>query len=266
MAEISVRYNSQCLNRPVRFGLYIPNDPPSASPWDKPRTQREELPLRTLVILHGYSEGAHCWVPERLAKRYNAAVAVPEGENSFWIDGISTGHRFGTMIGEELIGYLRSTFGLAKRREDTAVLGYSMGGFGALRAGLKYPEVFGAVGAMSSALIQRHVSEMTEGSGYAVANYEYYRECFGEPGQLLGGDNDPEALADRLLAEGRELPRIYMCCGTEDFLLENNREFHRFLEKRGAEHEYHESEGGHEKRFWDEYTGRILEWIFGEDK
>ena len=54
-----------------------------------------------------------------------------------------------------------------------------------------------------------------------------------------------------------------MCCGTEDFLLENNRELHRFLESEGIPHEYHESKGNHDMVFWHEYIAKIVEWMFG---
>ena len=138
-----------------------------------------------------------------------------------------------------------------------------MGGFGALHTALTYPRRFGKAGAMSSALIVHEVAGMTEGTGNGVANYEYYRECFGEPSKLLGSDNDPEALIDRLLADGEKLPEIYMCCGTEDFLLDNNRQFHRFLESRGVAHVYKESAGGHDMLFWSEYTEKIADWMFG---
>ena len=54
-----------------------------------------------------------------------------------------------------------------------------------------------------------------------------------------------------------------MCCGTEDFLLENNRQLHRFLESEGIAHEYHESAGNHDMVFWHEYIAKIVEWMFG---
>ncbi len=54
-----------------------------------------------------------------------------------------------------------------------------------------------------------------------------------------------------------------MCCGTEDFLLENNRGFHSFLSDRKVAHQYVESKGGHDMIFWNEYTEKILEWMFG---
>ena len=76
-------------------------------------------------------------------------------------------------------------------------------------------------------------------------------------------DANPEVLVDRLKASGRALPEIYMCCGTEDFLLEPNRSFHRFLTDREVPHIYKESSGGHDGVFWGEYTPKIMEWMFG---
>ncbi|MBR4554272.1 MAG: esterase [Ruminococcus sp.] len=262
MAYITVRYFSNCLRRQTAFEVFLPNDPRTDQPWE-PEKKADRGPMKTLFVLHGFSGSAWNWVPEHLADKYNIAVVAPNGENGFWLDGLSTGHRFGTLIGEEMPDYLKKTFGLANSAEDTCVLGLSMGGFGALHTGLAYPERFGKVGAMSSALIVHEVAGMKEGSGNGIANYEYYRECFGEPANVLESDSNPETLADKLLAEGKKLPDIYMSCGTEDFLLEQNREFHRFLESRGIAHEYIESEGTHDMRFWGEYTEKILAWMFG---
>lgn len=263
MADITVRYFSGCLKRRNTFGLYLPNDFQNDSPWEQQDRDGAPRRMKTLFLLHGYSSNAWNWVPEQLCREYGIAVVTPEGENGFWLDGLSTGHKYCTMLGEEMISYLRSTFGLAKSREDTCLLGFSMGGFGALHTGLAYPEVFGRIGAMSSALIVHEVAGMTPGSGNGIANYEYYRECFGEPSAVLESTANPEFLADRLLAEGRRLPEIYMCCGTEDFLLENNRQFHRFLESRSIPHEYRESPGTHDMPFWNEYTEKIIRWMFG---
>ena len=120
------------------------------------------------------------------------------GENSFWLDGLSTGHKYCTFISAELPDYLKKTFGLANDASDTCVMGLSMGGFGALHTALIRPERFGKAAALSSALIVREVAGMEPGSDNGHANYEYYRECFGEPSKVLGSDADPEALADRL--------------------------------------------------------------------
>ncbi|UKI16866.1 MAG: hypothetical protein L6V87_03120 [Ruminococcus sp.] len=72
----------------------------------------------------------------------------------------------------------------------------------------------------------------------------------------------PEVLAERLHKSGR-LPEIFMACGTEDFLLAENRQFHSFLDSIGAKHIYLESKGGHDMTFWNEYAIKFGEMMFG---
>ena len=85
-----------------------------------------------------------------------------------------------------------------------------MGGFGALHTAFAYPETFGKVAALSSALIVHEVAGMSEGQGNATANYEYYRECFGETSEVLNSRNNPEFLIDELQREGKNIPDIFM--------------------------------------------------------
>ena len=262
MATLNVKYYSDCLRRQAEFEMFIPNDMRSDAPWEDHKHIKSERPLKTLFLLHGYSGDPNNWIPVSLCYKYNIAVVMPRGENGFWTDGISTGHQYGRLIGEELPEYIRNTFGLAKSSEDTYIMGLSMGGYGALRNGLAYPDVFGKIGAMSAALIVHDVAKMSEGNGNAVANFEYYRECFGLPEKVIGSANNPETLVDKLIAENKKFPDIYMSCGAEDFLLKNNRVFHDFLNSRNVPHEYVESKGKHDMTFWSEYTQKILEWMF----
>ena len=244
--------------------MYLPND------------VREDLPMlsangneyskkhtRTLFLLHGYTGDAGNWIPEELAEKYNFAIVIPTGENSFWLDGISTGHQFCKFLGEELLGYVRSTFGLATNKDETFICGMSMGGFGAIHTALYYPEVFGKAVGLSSALIVHEVAGMTEGGGNSIANYEYYRECFGDPAKVIESDNNPETLVKKLKAEGRPIPQILMSCGTEDFLLESNRQFHNFLDAEGVPHIYEEDTGTHDMVFWNKYVQKFIPLIFG---
>ena len=73
---------------------------------------------------------------------------------------------------------------------------------------------------------------------------------------------NPEVLARNLKAAGAKIPEIFMACGTEDFLIENNREMHRFLENEGIGHLYFESKGIHDMVFWREYITKGVEWMF----
>ncbi len=263
MANLSIEFFSNALCRNVTFRMYLPNDMRlDNGGTENPRGKRE---LKTLFILHGYSGSSESWWLEELAAQYGVALVMPNGENGFWLDGASTGHKFGTFVGAELVDYVRNTFGLAKTPEETAICGLSMGGFGALHTAFAYPERFGKVGAMSSALIVHDIAGMKEGEDNGIANYAYYRECFGDLETVEERDSNPEVQVRRLKEQGSAVPEIYLCCGTEDFLLENNRSFHRFLEELSVEHIYLESSGGHDWGFWGAYAGRLFRWMFAPD-
>lgn len=182
MANLTIEYFSNCLHRPVQFKMLIPGDMNES--WT-PEQKRKDKRMKTLFLLHGYTGTAGNWVPEYLCTLYNFAIVMPSGENSFWVDGISTGHRFGTFLTVELVEYVRKTFGLAMCAEETYIMGLSMGGYGALRAALACPDTFSKVIGLSPAIIVKEISNMKPGGGNPVANYEYYRECFGDPEQIL---------------------------------------------------------------------------------
>lgn len=256
MAHFTVRFFSESLVRRTTFEMIIPND-------IRGKASENRGKMKTLFLLHGYTGDAWNWVPEYLAEKYNFAIVLPSGENAFWLDGISTGHKFGTFIGEELVSYIRRTFGLAVSAEETYIMGLSMGGFGALHTALAYPDTFGKTAALSSALIVHGIAGMKPGDKNDIANYEYYRECFGDLDKVLESENNPEVLVKKLKEQGRKLPEIFMACGTEDFLLEDNRRFHNFLNENDIPHTYMESAGGHDMKFWDEYAVKFSEMMFG---
>jgi len=256
MAYYRIEYYSNALRRTTSFEMLIPNDLRKEAPAPK-------TPMRTLFLLHGYTGKAGNWVPEELAQQYNFAIVMPTAENSFYLNGAATGCAYQSMLGEELVDYVRKTFGLAQGKEDTCIAGMSMGGFGALHTALAYPDRFGKAGALSSALIVHGIAGMKPGEDNGVANYAYYRQCFGDLEKVEDSDNNPETLVKKLKARGEALPEIYMCCGTEDFLLEPNREMHRFLLDQQVPHEYHEGPGRHDMKFWSEHIVKVVEWMFG---
>jgi S-formylglutathione hydrolase FrmB len=165
----------------------------------------------------------------------------------------------------ELVEYIRKTFDLCHAKEDTFISGLSMGGFGALRTGLAYPDTFGKITALSSALIVHEISGMKPGENYEIANYYYYRNCFGDLENLIESDNNPETLVKKLIQQKKDVPKIYMACGTEDFLLAGNRRFYNFLVEHNVNVNYIESGGGHDMSFWDEYFAKSFEWMAGND-
>ena len=260
MAKFLVEFYSDSLRRSTTFQVLIPNDIPAGA--SRKETAYSRRPMKTLFLLHGYTGKSGNWVPEDLPGKYNFAVVMPSAENSFYLDGPATGHAFDRFVGVELVDYVRKTFGLARSPEDTYIAGMSMGGFGAIHLAMAHPDRFGKAGALSSALIVHEIARMKPGESNAVANYEYYRSCFGDLETAETRDVNPEVLIRRLRDAGAKIPDLYLCCGTEDFLIEPNRAFHRFLLEEKIPHEYFESPGEHNMVFWSEYIVKIVRWMF----
>jgi S-formylglutathione hydrolase FrmB len=191
---------------------------------------------------------------------------MPSGENSFYLNDEIRAALYEDFICIELPAFCRRFFPLSDKKEDTTVAGLSMGGFGALHSGLAHPETFGNIIALSSALITDEVSRMKEGQGNAIAPYSYYHHTFGPPEQILGSHQDPKALARELAEKKGTIPNIYMACGTEDFLIRENRDFHRYLQNLGILHEYEEGPGIHDWIFWYAYLAKALVWLDGLGK
>ena len=259
MAYYRIEYFSNCLRRMTSFEMLIPNDYRLDIGQKAP-----ERPMRTLFLLHGYTGKAGNWVPEDLPMKYNFAIVMPTAENSFYLNGSATGSAYQSLVGEEPVDYVRRTFGLAKSAEDTYIAGLSMGGFGALHTALAYPDRFGKAGCLSSAFIVHGIAKMKPGDDNGMSNYDYYRSCFGDLDKVEASDANPETLVKKLKAAGKKIPDLYLCCGTEDFLIEPNRAMHAFLEAEGVPHIYREGKGIHDMVFWSEWIAKIVEWMFAE--
>lgn len=261
MAIIDVNFFSNTLMRQVTYKAIVPTDKP-VMPGEKP----EELkPFKTLYLLHGIMGNYNDWVTHtrvtKLAAEKGVAVVMPSGDNSFYVDQQSACNNYGEYIGRELVEETRKLFPLSHKREDTFIGGLSMGGYGAVRNGLKYYNTFGAVVGLSSAFILDHAVNSTEESHWPFGRRSYYEHVFGDISKLIGSDKDPKALVKRIKEDKGSFPRIYLACGTEDFLIESNRQFRDFLVSEGVEHTYVESKGVHDWKFWDEYIEKALDWL-----
>ena len=129
-----------------------------------------------------------------------------------------------------------------------------MGGFGALRNGLKYHDTFGAVICLSGAL---HVLENPEES--RADSFAHEEGYFGNLVEAAKSDKKPGCSYRAVKGSTEKRIRLSMCrpysrrAGTEDELLEVNRLYHKRMEESGMDIVYYESKGGHEWDFWDEW-------------
>lgn len=260
MAFLQVNFFSKALKRLVTFNALVPIDT-----LEIPGQAVEPKGImKSLYLLHGYSGNHTDWVCgskiQELSLMHNIAVFMPSGENNFYLDDVDMGALYSDFIGNELVEFTRKMFPISDKREDTFIGGLSMGGYGAIRNGLKYSYNFRRIIALSSALITQNIAGIPVDFKDPIADYKYYRRVFGDLNELLGSDKDPEALIINLKKEESKIPQIYMACGTEDFLLKENRSYHDFLTKENIEHTYVEGPGVHDWNFWNEYIEKAILW------
>lgn len=260
MAFLQVNFFSKALKRLVTFNALVPIDT-----FEIPGKEKiDRGPMKSIYLLHGYSGNHMDWVSgskiQELSLIHNVAVFMPSGENNFYIDDVDKGALYAEYVGNELVEFTRKMFPISDKREDTFIGGLSMGGYGAIRNGLKYSHNFSRIIALSSALITHNIAGIPVDYKDPIADYKYYRSVFGDLNELLGSDKDPEALITNLKKENAVIPEIYMACGTEDFLLEENRSYHDFLTSEAVEHTYVEGPGIHDWSFWNEYIEKAILW------
>lgn len=267
MSNILVNFRPKSLDIAGRFQLFLAD---YALEWEVKGNPHYNRPPKTLIILHGFAGDETEWTnqgrAEMLCRLYNLNVVLPNGYTTFYLDRPDKGHNFCTYVGQDLIEYLRKTFHIAMTREDTILAGESMGGFGALHTAFAFPQNFGHIIALSSGLIHHEVSQMRpETGGNAISNYEYYEATFGDPKKLLESDNNPEVLVKRMLANNQPVPSIFMACGTEDFLLPTNLDFHKFLQEQGIDAEMFVGEGSrHDFTFWNAMMDKALPKVLND--
>ena len=218
-------------------------------------------PDKLLYLLHGLSDDASIWMRrtsvERYAERRNIAVVMPDGGRGFYTDAVS-GERYWSYISEELPALMHGIFKLPERRKDTFAAGLSMGGYGALKLGLRCPGRFAAVGALSAVTDVKYRLRAADTEAWRTE----LRRIFGGGSRLAADGNDLFALAGDATGSGKRLPKIISFCGTEDRLLRDNRKFAAHLRRLNYPEFYaYERPGAHTWEFWDAHITEVLDFF-----
>ncbi len=210
---------------------------------------------KTVYILHGYSGNPNRTVQEDIpdlvqkAKTFQTIYILPNGNfNSWYVDSpIDPGSQYTTFIAVELVNYIDQHYPTLQHRSARGILGWSMGGYGALHIGIAYPQTFSIVGSSCGAIDFDRF-----GKGYKGYQVD---KVLGDLKDL----NDSERIysnEDRMMQNKQH----YMIdCGTQDQqMLEMNRTFHNHLTDKNIEHLYIESKGGHDTAYWSKSLSQQL--------
>ncbi|MBO5821490.1 MAG: esterase family protein [Lentisphaeria bacterium] len=252
MAFINCTFNSALLRKSVALNAVIPQKPSGAAPEK----------YRTLFLFHGLSDDYSAWCRytsiERYAREYNIAVIMPDGGRSFYTDA-ANGFPYWSFISEELPEFVSSMFPLSLERKDCFAAGLSMGGYGALKLGLRCPERFSAVAGLSPVVDLEARFSAPESAPWRPE----LENIFVSPEEAGRTGNDLFTLAENAVKSSAPLPKMLSICGTEDFMIEDNRKFNSFMKKINyPEFHSYEYPGSHNWNFWDKYIQTALAFFF----
>lgn len=251
MSYLNCRFTSEVLGFQTQMTVILPEQC-----FVKAGKQKRPGNYPVLYLLHGLSDDHTMWHARTSIERYamfnNLAVVMPTAHRSFYAD-MANGYKYWTFISEELPEIVKSMFPISDRREDTYVAGNSMGGYGAFKLALSRPERFCAAASLSGALDITTVKKR-------IPAYEIDM-AFSDPDNLKGTKNDLFRLAKDVRDSDGPKPRLFQCCGLQDYLYEDNAKFRDYCREIGLGLTYEEEDGNHEWGYWDKKISRILEWF-----
>jgi S-formylglutathione hydrolase FrmB len=222
---------------------------------------RSKHRFAVLYLLHGLYGDFLNWDTkthlEDYARGMPLLIVMPDAGDSWYTNSATIPQdKFEDYIVKDLITEIDSRYRTIRDRHDRAIAGLSMGGYGAVKLALKYPELFAFAGSLSGAM-------------NAPENLDTLRQDFrAKLLEVFGNEVSPQRRENRislLLTVPRQSPTpyLYLACGTEDFFLDANRTLVLQLSSRKLVYEYHETPGGHTWEYWDSALQAMLEALRG---
>lgn len=221
--------------------------------------------FQTVYVLHGGSDDDT--LPyrytnlERYAERNCVMTVCAQVKDSFYID-TAYGFKYFTFMTEELPVVVRSLFASSPAREDNFVMGFAMGGNGALALAMRRPDLY------------RAVVDLSGGIGCSVDTDYFFRQleslplprlhaAFGDPAAFRGGAFDLGHWAKLNKERNVDMPQLFVAVGENDFIRDVVRTDRDALRALGYDFTYEEAPGlGHDWEFWDRYFAKSLdEWL-----
>jgi len=243
----ALQLSSKLMARDVPYRVVLPTEY---------RSSKERYPV--IYLLHGLAGHYDNWTDKTKIAQYAASykfiVVTPEVGDGWYTDSSTIlSDKYEDYIIKELIPEIDAKFRTLVDRDHRMIAGLSMGGYGAIKFGLKYPDLFSLVGSFSGALdapLRGQDSQFLRPSIISV---------FGPEGSKARKDNDIYGiLRDMSIDKLKNIPFIYFDCGTEDSFLQMNRDFDTLLIDKKIPHEFRELPGKHEWPYWDSQVQEFL--------
>ncbi len=247
---VTVQLHSALVGKTLPYNVILPADY---------RTSTTRYPV--LYLLHGWAGHYSDWATRTnvadYVAQYRMIIVMPEGNDGWYTDGVITTDKYESYILQELIPDVQRRYRTIESRYGRAIAGLSMGGYGALKFGLKSPGTFTFAGSLSGALAATTWTEEDLKAFKSMNNSLV--AAFGPRDSPQRKANDIFEIASRVSASrAAALPYFYFDCGTEDFFLGVNEQFALLLTEKKIPHEFRELPGAHGWQYWDQQVKELL--------
>nr|MDQ3322330.1 esterase family protein [Acidobacteriota bacterium] len=186
---------------------------------------------------------------------YNFIIVMPDGgKESWYVDNVNLPNdKYESYFIKELIPEIDAKYRTIGDRNNRIIAGLSMGGYGAVKFGLKYPEKFVLVGSFSGAM----------DAVVKTQNYKHLiksvADVFGDENSQARKENDIFKIINESSTEKiKNFSFLFVDCGTEDHQFQSNRDFVALLTDKKVRHEYRQKPGVHNWAFWDSEVREFL--------
>lgn len=222
-----------------------------------PNVLRKEY--KVAYLLHGLCGNHQSWIDYSNLAEYaaegNTIYIMPEAGRSFYCD-MEYGFAYFTYIAEELPTLCKNLFHISASRENTVIMGNSMGGYGALKCALAKPEQYGKCAAFSSACLdlRNGLQELRENGTekfaaiFGTRLLEDFRAIFGAD---FGWRPELDALELARRIPKDQLPVLYLTCGTEDGFYSEHLRFCKALREADVPFVFEEWKAAHDFSCFD---------------
>lgn len=264
MAVMHMNFTSRSLTQKTDLWVVCPTPTLQDMIQRKDRYDREKQ-WPVVYMLHGAGGDGFEWIQradiEALCCKYGFIAVLPNAELSFYND-TPDGRAYYKYIVEELPTMIEATFHASDKACDRYIMGYSMGGFGAVRCALLNPDRYNKVASLSGCMdIKGFITAFENNSIFTI------HTMLPEWPDIEGGSNDMMDLLDKAEArkkQGLYVPPIYHTIGKQDFIYNFSQEWRKKAQAMDLDFTYTEGDGFHDFGYWNtRIDSEIMPFFFG---
>lgn len=248
----TVQFHSALIGKTLPYNVILPGDYRVSTATRYP----------VIYLLHGWAGHHGDWITRTniadYAAPYHFIVVMPEGNDGWYTDSATVASdKYESYLLQELVPDVQRRYRTIESRYGRAIAGLSMGGYGALKFGLKSPGTFAFAGSLSGALA---ATTWTEEDLKALRGInDSLMAAFGARDSSQRKANDIfEIVRGMSASRATALPYFYFDCGTDDFFVTVNEQFAALLSEKKMGHEYRELPGNHGWQYWDQQVKELL--------